>query len=614
MKVLYVEDDPQEVDLIRHELARHAPEIDLDTAPTLAAARASLASGAPYDLVLSDAHLPDGEGLALLAHAAALPVVVLVTGQGDEEAAQQVPRLGTIDYVVKNPGYLHGLPSILESAYHRTQLLRDQAALRQSEAKYRALVEQTPAITYIASLDESGRLQYVSPQVEATLGVHPADLLADSGLWQRQVHPADQARVQGRMQRASSQAGPVQTEFRWIRPDGRSVWLRDHACVVHGPEGEPLFLQGILLDISEGRQSEAQLAYQAHLLANINDAVLATDAAGQLSAWNRAAEALYGWKAEEVLGRLASEVTRTELSPEARGAAAEALDSTGRYTAECVQYRRDGTRLVVEGTTIALHDEAGALTGFVTVNRDISERKRAEAERDRLLQQVYEAHRGQQALSMRLLEVQEAERRHLARELHDEVGQQLTSLKLLLEMNANQPGKPVRSSLAEAQLMLQQLMDVIRELSLSLRPAMLDDLGLLPALLWHLERFTQQTGVQIQFQHSGIEGRRFPTEVETAAYRIIQEALTNVARYARAGAAQVRLWREAQDLRLEVIDHGRGFDARAAQSANRSSGLAGMRERASLLGGQVRIDSFAGRGTRLTAALPVDFNAQKRND
>jgi PAS domain S-box-containing protein len=366
--------------------------------------------------------------------------------------------------------------------------------------------------------------------------------------------------------------------------------------------------------VTEQRQAEAQLAYQAHLLANIHDAVIATDAAGRLTAWNRAAEALYGWNAAEVLGRPATDVIRANLTPEQQSAAARSLGSLGHFRLETVQHTRGGIPVVVEGTTIALHDEAGAISGYVSVYRDISERKQAEAERERLHRQVREAHRGLQALSLRLLEVQEAERRHIARELHDEIGQQLTGLKLLIDMNAHQPGKPVRSSLSEAQEMLQHLMNVVRELSLSLRPAMLDDLGLLPALLWHLERYTTQTNVEVRFHHSGIEAQRFPTEVETAAFRIVQEALTNVARYAQVATAHVRLWRETTHLHLEVSDRGRGFDPYTALAANRSSGLAGMSERASLLGGKFQVESAAGRGTRLTAVLPVDFDLKKRDD
>jgi signal transduction histidine kinase len=132
---------------------------------------------------------------------------------------------------------------------------------------------------------------------------------------------------------------------------------------------------------------------------------------------------------------------------------------------------------------------------------------------------------------------------------------------------------------------------------------LLDDLGLLSALLWHFERYAHVTGVRVHFEHSGID-RRFDPEVETGAYRIAQEALTNVARHARVCDATVRIWADEHVLRLEMTDRGAGFDQTAAE-LRRSSGLTGMRERAALLGGRLTIDSSPGSGTRVLAELPL---------
>jgi PAS domain S-box-containing protein len=612
IRVLYAEDNTADVNLTRRHLARHARHIHLEVVNSAAEVLRRLPEHRPvaaFDALLLDYRLPGQNALEVLrevyqVRGLDLPVVV-VTGQGDEDLAVQVLRLGAADYVVKTPGYLYKLPSVLENAYHRAQLLREQAALRESEARFRTLVEQIPAITYVTALDAAGTILYVSPQVEALLGTSPEKYIASAQAWEDRLHPDDRARVLAALAGARATGTPLEIEFRWRRPDGRQVWLRNQSMVVRGVDGQPRFMQGVIFDLTERRQAEAQLAYQAHLLANIHDAVIATDAQFRLTAWNRAAEVLYGWPAAAVLGRMADDVLRAAVSPQQHEAGLRSLHSVGYFRGEATHLRHDDTPLTVEGTTIALHDDAGHITGYVSVYRDITDRKLAEAERERLHGQVREAHRGLQALSLRLLEVQEAERRHLARELHDEIGQQLTGLKLLLDMNANQPGKPVRGSLAEAQAMIAQLMSTVRELSLSLRPAMLDDLGLLPALLWHLERYTAQTGIQVHFRHSGLEGQRLAADVETAAYRIIQEALTNVARYAYVREAAVRLWREGDQLKLEVLDHGRGFDPYQALAANRSRGLAGMTERATLLGGQFRVESDEGRGTRLTASLPA---------
>ena len=201
---------------------------------------------------------------------------------------------------------------------------------------------------------------------------------------------------------------------------------------------------------------------------------------------------------------------------------------------------------------------------------------------------------------MRLAAVllEEAERRHLAKELHDEVGQSLTALKLRLQVA--EPSEQV----VQARGLVEEMLQRVSNLSLDLRPAMLDDLGLLPALVWLFERYTAQTAVQVQFAHAGLDGRLSPV-VETAAFRIVQEALTNVARHAAVQMVNVRVWRDAKALSVQVADAGKGFDADAALAAGRSTGLSGMRERAAALGGTLLIEAGAGSGTRLTAELPL---------
>ena len=207
-----------------------------------------------------------------------------------------------------------------------------------------------------------------------------------------------------------------------------------------------------------------------------------------------------------------------------------------------------------------------------------------------------------QGLSGRLMEVQEAERRHLARELHDEIGQLLTGLRLTLEV-PEPPSPVVAERLALAQSLVAELLDRIRALSLDLRPSILDDLGLLPALLGHIERYTSQTKMRVHLEHSGLD-RRFAAETETAVYRIVQEALTNVARHGRVEEVTVRLWATDDVLGVQVEDHGAGFDPETV-SAGRSGGLAGLRERAALLNGHLTVETRPGRGVRLTAEVPL---------
>jgi len=212
---------------------------------------------------------------------------------------------------------------------------------------------------------------------------------------------------------------------------------------------------------------------------------------------------------------------------------------------------------------------------------------------------------GAPALSQQLMAAQEAERRHLARELHDEIGQVLTALKFMLETVRGLPAGKIRGTLCEAQALIAELMTRVHDLSVDLRPAMLDDLGLLPALRWQFERYTARTAVQVAYAHAGVE-RRFPAAVETAAYRIVQEALTNVARHAGVQEVAVRLAADQRVLRLEIEDRGAGFAPKGVEAHGRAGGLAGMRERALLLGGRLDVTAASGSGTRITAELPLD--------
>jgi signal transduction histidine kinase len=229
----------------------------------------------------------------------------------------------------------------------------------------------------------------------------------------------------------------------------------------------------------------------------------------------------------------------------------------------------------------------------------------------RLFTEVQFGHAQLRELSRRLLDMQEADRRHIATELHDEIGQALTGLNLTLEMVGRLPFDEARVRLERAQAMVNELIGKVRGLSLDLRPSMLDDLGLLPTLLWHLERYTETTQVEVKLNHRGLEGKRFGPRVETAAYRIFQEALTNVARHARVPRASVDVWCAGDVLIIEVQDDGAGFDAESALRSGRSSGLTGMRERTNLLGGSFDIDSTPGSGTCVIAELPVQSGARQ---
>lgn len=211
--------------------------------------------------------------------------------------------------------------------------------------------------------------------------------------------------------------------------------------------------------------------------------------------------------------------------------------------------------------------------------------------------------------SRRLLETQERERRRLAHELHDEAGQALTVLKFSFDSLDSMVNGEASDTLADGRASLTRLTQLIRNLWQELRPAMLTDFGLVPAIVWYCQRYTASTRVQVDFEHEGMGDKRFDPEIETAAYRTVQESLTNVARHAKVNRVRVLLWSGAGLLHVQISDQGQGFDPRAGLSRNGSCGLVGMQERVRLLEGTWSITSRPGSGTRVIAEFPVTDSA-----
>jgi two-component system sensor histidine kinase UhpB len=297
---------------------------------------------------------------------------------------------------------------------------------------------------------------------------------------------------------------------------------------------------------------------------------------------------------------------------------------------------RDGHYLTVADYALIERDAAGHIVRLIGQTQDITERKQAEEAlqraHDELEQRVVErtreldnANKELRRLSQRILEVQESERRLIARELHDEIGQQLTGIKMLLEtLEESVPdvSGPPRSAGADAALdksldrslyapglseisaAVAMTLERVRDLSLDLRPAVLDSLGLLPALQWQFERYTRLTGIIVDFSADGLD-HRLPARLEAGTYRLIQEALTNVARHAGVSEVIVQIYVSEGTLSLYVVDTGAGFDVEKALAAGGSTGLTGMRERADLLGGTLTIDSLPGEGATIHANLSI---------
>jgi PAS domain S-box-containing protein len=255
---------------------------------------------------------------------------------------------------------------------------------------------------------------------------------------------------------------------------------------------------------------------------------------------------------------------------------------------------RDGGIVWVQNSVSLARDERGQPAGMVALIQDVTERKRAEV--------------SLRLLSRRLLDIQETERRRLAHELHDEIGQALSALKLNLDRMSARRVAPGDGTLLDDSIgIVERLAQQARSLALDLRPSLLDDFGLIPAVKWYVKKHAERSGLETEIVDK-VAGGRLPKEVETACFRVIQEAVTNVVRHARARRVTIELAAGDTEVSLSVTDDGDGFDVAAARttaSLGGSFGIVGMEERVSLAGGRFELDSTRGQGTVVRARLPL---------
>ncbi len=499
-----------------------------------------------------------------------------------------------------------------------------RASLCEAETRLSIVTELFPVQRYV--VDADGIIRVFEGLVVSRLGLRPEDYIG------RSLEDALAHNPVAVMQLRRALSGKA---IRWTQELGGYIW-ENHCVPLLDYEGNVVGVNGIALDITEKRNAESEARWRDReigalnvILAEVSSvldlsdilAIVRKQLAQQLmipggvmylldfSRFDLLRQGYWGVPPEivERTDRLAEEMhsasgethsahSLDSLYPEGRkeemwqAGYSVPLVSNGQYLGMLALFGHEP--MTLRKHRPAFYDTLGQQLGTALQNA-------------RLFNELRSGREQLQVLTRRLGEVQEAERLRLARELHDEIGQIVTGLKMTIDLATRNPSDANVPHQAEAKRLVRDLMNRVRQMSLDLRPTMLDDLGLFPALLWHFDRYTAQTGIAIRFRHSGIESCRFEDAIETAAYRLVQEALTNAARHAGSvDEVSVLLQVTEKTLELWVEDQGAGFDSQN-QSTYNSSGLSGMRERATALNGTIEFNSLPGQGTTVAVQLPI---------
>jgi PAS domain S-box-containing protein len=421
-------------------------------------------------------------------------------------------------------------------------------------------------------------------------------------VWTQHVHPDDLPRVRALLEaHLTNQKDVYEAEYRMRCKDGGEKWLSSRGQAVRDATGKAVRMVGSYADITARKQAEEALRQSEE-----HWQLAAWDAKAGTWDWDMQTDTVrFGGRWHGLLGFTVDELGTTLDAAWARHVHPDDLPRVRSFLREHfakrsdvveVEYRvrcKNDSEKWIAARGQLMWGGAGKVVRLVGSYMDITARKEAEIARQRL--------------SRQLLEVQEAERRAIARDLHDEVMQTLTALQMNLDLVATSlPAMPER--LTESMALVDDLMDQVRTLSLNLRPTVLDELGLVAALDWYCRQQTSRFGVRAHLV-SDPALRRLNSEIETACFRVAQEAMTNVVKHAHAQEVWVSLRQEKGELRLTVQDNGVGFNvAVCRQHAAQSSGLGlrGMEERLRLIGGQLDICSRLGHGTEIRARVPLD--------
>jgi PAS domain S-box-containing protein len=595
--ILLVEDNGDMREYVRRLLQEDGYEVhvaeDGEAALALTARHA-------YDLILSDVMMPKVDGIQLLQAIRKDPrlkttPMVLLSARAGEEFRIQGLGAGADDYLAKPF-------SARELLLRVSALIDSHLRRRESEERLNLALELGSMGTW--DLDLRTNAMFWSPGEYKLFGYSAEGCAPSWEAWTARIHPDDLANVLKRWQAARENKTDLRMEYRVRLPDGTTHWIDGRARFFYDASGTAYRAIGASKDITERKQTEERLrsgrdrllqevkgqqaalqqsaqevATQAELLDLSHDGAFISDLDNRITYWNRGAERLYGWSKEEAIGKNASELLQTEF-PVPYQDVISALIRKGVWEGELQHTTRYGYRMTVSSRWTYRRNAQGTPIGWLEVNSDLTLQKQAQEAARRL--------------SARILQVQDIERRKIARELHDSLGQYLASLKMNIRASLrNMNTESARNLLVECTELIEQCIGETRTISYLLHPPLLDETGLGSAIRWYVDGFAKRSGIDVAL-YMPESVPRFSNEIETAMFRILQEGLTNAHRHANTSRVEITVDVRQYTVSLTIRDFGCGIASERLRSFWERNegvgvGLGGMRERARELGGYLTI-------------------------
>ncbi|MFO7526417.1 MAG: PAS domain S-box protein [Ignavibacteriaceae bacterium] len=436
-----------------------------------------------------------------------------------------------------------------------------------------------------------------SEECKSIFGLTPDDQVTVKGFLES-VAPDDIEFVKKSIDDALSQKKPYDIEMRLIRPDGLKRVVHAVAEVSFDETGNPVRMFGTMQDITERKKAETKIRFQSNMLNTIGQAVVSTDLQGNITYWNKAAEIIYGWTANEAMGHYVIDIIPSTASESQTQEIMKNLNERKAWSGEFSVKRKDGNLFPVFATTSPVLNDYGELIGIIATSIDITERTNH-------LKMIEESSKQLRALSLKIEDLREEERTAIARELHDELGQLLTAIKIDLQSIANHPPnkKETSKQIKPVVDLVEESILSIRKLSSDLRPTILDHLGLVSAMQWYIAEQKKRLKTDITFKIPSAIGK-ISKKKTIPVFRVFQELLTNIARHAQATKVKIKIEIVDSTMKLIVSDNGVGMNTDYVDNI-KSLGILGMKERLSAIGGSLEYSNTPGSGTTAEVLVPL---------